>query len=141
MAPLAVLEGHSDRVICVAIGEVHGLMQSLEGQMQGMNQNFEGFEGKMAEMQDEMHSILVTGESGAGLVKVTMNGIEKEFELPAALQRLYTLQQLSNARLELPSLVTTSPNYDGSSNPAKFRAEGVCAAALAARSAAEEPYG
>jgi len=28
-------------------------------------------QGKMAELQEEMHNILVTGESGAGLVKAT----------------------------------------------------------------------
>jgi len=42
----------------VPTDEVHGLMQSLDGRMQGMTQNFEGFEGKMAEMQGMIEKLL-----------------------------------------------------------------------------------
>ena len=41
------------------------------GDMAKMMKAAQEMQGKMAEMQDEMHSILVTGESGAGLVKAT----------------------------------------------------------------------
>ena len=41
------------------------------GDMAGMMKKAQEMQGKMAEMQDEMSNILVTGESGAGLVKAT----------------------------------------------------------------------
>lgn len=41
------------------------------GDMAGMMKKAQEMQGKMAELQDEMHNILVTGESGAGLVKAT----------------------------------------------------------------------
>ncbi len=41
------------------------------GDMAKMMKQAQEMQGKMAEMQDEMQSILVTGESGAGLVKAT----------------------------------------------------------------------
>jgi DNA-binding YbaB/EbfC family protein len=39
------------------------------GDMAGMMKKAEEMQGKMAEMQEEMHNIMVTGVSGAGLVK------------------------------------------------------------------------
>jgi DNA-binding YbaB/EbfC family protein len=39
------------------------------GDMAGMMKKAQEMQGKMAEMQEEMHNIMVTGESGAGLVK------------------------------------------------------------------------
>jgi DNA-binding YbaB/EbfC family protein len=39
------------------------------GDMAGMMKKAQEMQGKMAEMQEEMHNITVTGESGAGLVK------------------------------------------------------------------------
>ncbi len=39
------------------------------GDMAKMMKAAQEMQGKMAEMQDEMHNIMVTGESGAGLVK------------------------------------------------------------------------
>ena len=41
------------------------------GDMAGMMKKAQEMQGKMAEMQEEMHNIMVTGESGAGLVKAT----------------------------------------------------------------------
>ncbi|MGB7240956.1 MAG: YbaB/EbfC family nucleoid-associated protein [Sulfitobacter sp.] len=41
------------------------------GDMAKMMKTAQEMQGKMAQMQDEMHNILVTGESGAGLVKAT----------------------------------------------------------------------
>ena len=41
------------------------------GDMAGMIKKAQEMQGKMAELQEEMHNILVTGESGAGLVKAT----------------------------------------------------------------------
>ena len=41
------------------------------GDMAGMMKKAQEMQGKMAQMQEEMHSIIVTGESGAGLVKAT----------------------------------------------------------------------
>ncbi|SFE76868.1 hypothetical protein SAMN04488523_11082 [Sulfitobacter brevis] len=41
------------------------------GDMAGMMKKAQEMQGKMAQMQDEMSNILVTGESGAGLVKAT----------------------------------------------------------------------
>ena len=41
------------------------------GDMAKMMKQAQEMQGKMAEMQDEMNNILVTGESGAGLVKAT----------------------------------------------------------------------
>lgn len=41
------------------------------GDMAGMMKKAQEMQGKMTEMQEEMHNIIVTGESGAGLVKAT----------------------------------------------------------------------
>ena len=41
------------------------------GDMAGMMKKAQEMQGKMAEMQDSLHQITVTGESGAGLVKAT----------------------------------------------------------------------
>lgn len=41
------------------------------GDMAGMMKKAQEMQGKMAEMQEEMHNIMVVGESGAGLVKAT----------------------------------------------------------------------
>ena len=41
------------------------------GDMAGMMKKAQEMQGKMAEMQEEMHNIMVIGESGAGLVKAT----------------------------------------------------------------------
>jgi len=41
------------------------------GDMAKMMKTAQEMQGKMAQMQEEMHSIIVTGESGAGLVKAT----------------------------------------------------------------------
>ena len=41
------------------------------GDMAGMMKKAQEMQGKVAEMQEEMHNITVTGESGAGLVKAT----------------------------------------------------------------------
>ncbi|PHQ83030.1 MAG: 30S ribosomal protein S21 [Thalassobium sp.] len=41
------------------------------GDMAKMMKKAQEMQGKMAELQEEMHNILVTGESGAGLVKAT----------------------------------------------------------------------
>jgi DNA-binding YbaB/EbfC family protein len=41
------------------------------GDMAKMMKAAQDMQTKMAEMQEEMHNILVTGESGAGLVKAT----------------------------------------------------------------------
>lgn len=41
------------------------------GDMAGMMKKAQEMQGKMAEMQEEMHNIMVTGESGAGLVKAS----------------------------------------------------------------------
>jgi len=41
------------------------------GDMAGMMKKAQEMQTKMAEMQDELHTITVTGESGAGLVKAT----------------------------------------------------------------------
>ncbi len=41
------------------------------GDMAGMMKKAQEMQGKMAQMQEEMANILVTGESGAGLVKAT----------------------------------------------------------------------
>ena len=41
------------------------------GDMAGMMKKAQEMQGKMAQMQEEMSNILVTGESGAGLVKAT----------------------------------------------------------------------
>ena len=41
------------------------------GDMGKMMKAAQEMQGKMAQMQEEMHSIMVTGESGAGLVKAT----------------------------------------------------------------------
>jgi DNA-binding YbaB/EbfC family protein len=39
------------------------------GDMAGMMKKAQEMQGKMAEMQEEMHNVMVTGEAGAGLVK------------------------------------------------------------------------
>ena len=39
------------------------------GDMAGMMKKAQEMQGKMAQMQDDMENIMVTGESGAGLVK------------------------------------------------------------------------
>ena len=41
------------------------------GDMAGMMKKAQEMQGKMAQLQDDMHAIMVTGESGAGLVKAT----------------------------------------------------------------------
>ena len=41
------------------------------GDMAGMMKKAQEMQGKMAELQEEMHNITVEGESGAGLVKAT----------------------------------------------------------------------
>ncbi|MEP2030731.1 MAG: YbaB/EbfC family nucleoid-associated protein [Paracoccaceae bacterium] len=41
------------------------------GDMAKMMKAAQEMQGKMAQMQEDMHSIMVTGESGAGLVKAT----------------------------------------------------------------------
>ena len=41
------------------------------GDMAGMMKKAQEMQGKMAQLQDEMHNIMVTGESGAGLVRAT----------------------------------------------------------------------
>ena len=41
------------------------------GDMAGMMKKAQEFQGKMAEMQQSLDAITVTGESGAGLVKAT----------------------------------------------------------------------
>ncbi|MGB5865591.1 MAG: YbaB/EbfC family nucleoid-associated protein [Sulfitobacter sp.] len=41
------------------------------GDMAGMMKKAQEMQGKMAEMQEEMHNIMVQGEAGAGLVKAT----------------------------------------------------------------------
>ncbi len=41
------------------------------GDMAGMMKKAQEMQTKMAEMQDELHNVMVIGESGAGLVKAT----------------------------------------------------------------------
>lgn len=41
------------------------------GDMAGMMKKAQEVQGKMAQMQEDLHSIIVEGESGAGLVKAT----------------------------------------------------------------------
>ncbi|AXI43780.1 YbaB/EbfC family nucleoid-associated protein [Sulfitobacter sp. SK011] len=41
------------------------------GDMAGMMKKAQEMQGKMAQMQEDMANIMVTGESGAGLVKAT----------------------------------------------------------------------
>ena len=41
------------------------------GDMAGMMKKAQEMQQKMADLQEEMHSIMVEGESGAGLVKAT----------------------------------------------------------------------
>jgi len=41
------------------------------GDMAGMMKKAQEMQGKMTEMQEEMHNIMVTGEAGAGLVTAT----------------------------------------------------------------------
>ena len=41
------------------------------GDMAGMMKKAQEMQGKMAQMQEDMHNVMVTGEAGAGLVKAT----------------------------------------------------------------------
>ncbi len=41
------------------------------GDMAGMMKKAQEMQGKMTELQEEMHNIMVQGEAGAGLVKAT----------------------------------------------------------------------
>ena len=41
------------------------------GDMAGMMKKAQEMQTKMAQMQEELHNVMVTGESGAGLVKAT----------------------------------------------------------------------
>lgn len=41
------------------------------GDMAKMMKAAQEMQGKMAQLQDDMHNVIVTGESGAGLVKAT----------------------------------------------------------------------
>src|SRR5210317_1472653 len=41
------------------------------GDMAGMMKKAQEMQTKMAQMQEDMHNLMVTGESGAGLVKAT----------------------------------------------------------------------
>ena len=41
------------------------------GDMAGMMKKAQEMQGKMAQMQEELQNLMVTGESGAGLVKAT----------------------------------------------------------------------
>jgi DNA-binding YbaB/EbfC family protein len=41
------------------------------GDMAGMMKKAQEMQTKMAQMQDDLHNVMVTGESGAGLVKAT----------------------------------------------------------------------
>ena len=41
------------------------------GDMAKMMKSAQDLQSKMTEMQDELHNVMVTGESGAGLVKAT----------------------------------------------------------------------
>ena len=41
------------------------------GDMAKMMKSAQEMQGKMAQMQEDMHNLMVTGESGAGLVKAT----------------------------------------------------------------------
>ena len=41
------------------------------GDMAGMMKKAQEMQTKMAEMQDDLHNVMVVGESGAGLVKAT----------------------------------------------------------------------
>jgi len=41
------------------------------GDMAKMMKSAQELQGKMTQMQDELHNVMVTGESGAGLVKAT----------------------------------------------------------------------
>ena len=41
------------------------------GDMAKMMKAAQEMQGKMAQMQDDLHNVMVTGESGAGLVKAT----------------------------------------------------------------------
>ena len=44
------------------------------GDMAKMMKQAQEMQGKVTQMQDDLQNITVTGESGAGMVKVTMNG-------------------------------------------------------------------
>ena len=46
----------------------------MKGQLGKIMQQAQAMQGKMQEAQEEMAKLEITGESGAGLVKVVMNG-------------------------------------------------------------------
>jgi len=46
----------------------------MKGQLGKIMQQAQAMQGKMKEAQEEMAKMEITGESGAGLVKVVMNG-------------------------------------------------------------------
>jgi hypothetical protein len=46
----------------------------MKGQLGKIMQQAQAMQGKMQEAQEEMAKMEITGESGAGLVKVVMNG-------------------------------------------------------------------
>ena len=84
------------------------------GDMAKMMKQAQEMQGKMADMQEEMHNILVTGESGAGLVKATatakgelkgldidpsiFNGDDKEVVEDLILAAIKDAQQKANDR-------------------------------------------
>lgn len=84
------------------------------GDMAKMMKQAQEMQGKMADMQDEMHNILVQGESGAGLVKATatakgelkgldidpsiFNGDDKEVVEDLILAAIKDAQEKANAR-------------------------------------------
>ncbi len=86
------------------------------GDMAGMMKKAQEMQGKMAELQEEMHSIMVTGESGAGLVKATcsakgelkgldidpsiFNGDEKEVVEDLILAAIKDAQQKASDRAQ-----------------------------------------
>ena len=86
------------------------------GDMAGMMKKAQEMQGKMAELQEEMHSIMVTGESGAGLVKATcsakgelkgldidpsiFNGDEKEVVEDLTLAAIKDAQQKASDRAQ-----------------------------------------
>ena len=84
------------------------------GDMAKMMKQAQEMQGKMADMQEEMHNIIVTGESGAGLVKATatakgelkgldidpsiFNGDDKEVVEDLILAAIKDAQQKANDR-------------------------------------------
>jgi hypothetical protein len=69
----------------------------------------------------------VLGEAFTGVavraIRVSLNGITKEYDLPEDIAGLYSIQQLANARAELPSLIENSPHYQTS--PREYFVAGV----------------